>query len=660
MFNRLKIASKLLIGFGLLLLLLAGVSAISAIGSLKSRDFLEDVARRKSNEILDQQIQKEVVEASMDAWITLATGNQELWKQSDVAMKSVDKHIAALSTSTMDSGRLEKVKQLAALIQNFKNVESQLRAVHGQNEALDTADNKALSASAIKIGTDILTYGKVLSDEWQNVADTTESNAKEEASFVVDLAIGVGFLSVLIGLSLSFLITRSIKQPILTLTHVMGALVKGDLQVAIPNTTESNEIGEMAKAVLVFRDAAVENARLEREAAEHRAQAERERARNEQAQREAIERERAIVADSIGVGLNKLAAKDLTYRMSSEIPEAYRKLRSDFNAAIGQLEEALQGVTDGTNAIHAGTEQMSTAADDLSRRTEQQAASLEETAAALEEITSTVKKSAEGATHAREVVAAADDDAKKSALVVRQAVEAMDAIAKSAQQISQIIGVIDEIAFQTNLLALNAGVEAARAGDAGRGFAVVASEVRALAQRSAEAAKEIKGLITASTRQVESGVKLVGETGALLERIMAQVTEINAVVGNIAAGAKEQATGIGEVNTAINQMDQMTQQNSAMVEESTAATHSLSQETAQLSGLIGQFQVGRTDANASMRRELQKVAPHAFRQKPEAAVPMGGRAETRKTAARPVRAMSKAMAANGRTVSADDTGWKEF
>ena len=250
-------------------------------------------------------------------------------------------------------------------------------------------------------------------------------------------------------------------------------------------------------------------------------QAERERERNEQAQREAIERERAIVANSIGVGLNKLAAKDLTYRMSSDIPEAYRKLQTDFNAAIGQLEEAMQGVTDSTNAIHSGTEEISTAADDLSRRTEQQAASLEETAAALEEITSTVKKSAEGATHARQVVAAADEDAKKSALVVRQAVEAMDAIAKSAQQISQIIGVIDEIAFQTNLLALNAGVEAARAGDAGRGFAVVASEVRALAQRSAEAAKEIKGLITASTRQVESGVKLVGETGESLERIMA-------------------------------------------------------------------------------------------------------------------------------------------
>jgi methyl-accepting chemotaxis protein len=384
------------------------------------------------------------------------------------------------------------------------------------------------------------------------------------------------------------------------------------------------------------------------------------RRRAEEAGREALEQERATVANSIGVGLDKLAAKDLTYRMSSDIPEAYRKLQTDFNAAISQLEETMQSVAGSMSAIHSGTEEISTAADDLSRRTEQQAATLEETAAALDEITVTVKKSAEGVTRARQVVAAADEDAKKSALVVRQAVEAMDAIARSAQQISQIIGVIDEIAFQTNLLALNAGVEAARAGDAGRGFAVVASEVRALAQRSADAAKEIKGLITASTKQVERGVELVGETGGSLERIMAQVTEINDVVGEIAAGAEEQATGLGEVNTAINQMDQVTQQNAAMVEQSTAATHSLSQEIAQLSGLIGQFQLGRAKDDDPVRRELQKVAPHAFRQPPEAAAIKGARAEKRKTAARPVRAAPQAMVANGAPVSADEDGWKEF
>ena len=229
----------------------------------------------------------------------------------------------------------------------------------------------------------------------------------------------------------------------------------------------------------------------------------------------------------------------------------------------------------------------------------------------------------------------------------------MDAIAKSAQQISQIIGVIDEIAFQTNLLALNAGVEAARAGDAGRGFAVVASEVRALAQRSAEAAKEIKGLISASTTQVDHGVKLVAETGKSLERIMTQVAEINGVVGEIAAGAKEQATGLDEVNTAINQMDQVTQQNAAMVEESTAASHSLSQETAQLSELVGQFQVGRGNDGDAMRRQLQKAAPHAFRQ------PKAPAAATRKAQAKPMRPVAKAVV-NGAATSDNSGAWEEF
>ena len=265
-----------------------------------------------------------------------------------------------------------------------------------------------------------------------------------------------------------------------------------------------------------------------------------------------------------------------------------------------------------------------------------------------------MRKSAEGATHARQVVAAADEDAKNSAVVVRQAVGAMDAIAKSAGQINQIIGVIDEIAFQTNLLALNAGVEAARAGDAGRGFAVVASEVRALAQRSAEAAKEIKGLISASTTQVDHGVKLVAATGQSLERIIAQVTEINGVVSEIALGAQEQATGLAQVNTAINQMDQVTQQNATMVQQSNAASRSLSQETEQLADLIGQFQIGK-GGSESLRQELQKVAPHAFRQQARAPRPASGG-----PSARLARVASKATVNGAPSTIQSDGDWTEF
>jgi len=308
----------------------------------------------------------------------------------------------------------------------------------------------------------------------------------------------------------------------------------------------------------------------------------------------------------------------------------------------------MQAVTGSTTEIRAGTKQLSTAADDLSQRTEQQASSLEQTSAALQEITTTVRRSAEGAAHAHEVVAATDKDSKTSSLVVREAIGAMDAIAKSASQINHIIGVIDEIAFQTNLLALNAGVEAARAGEAGRGFAVVASEVRALAQRSAEAAKEIKALISTSTAGVDHGVKLVGDTGKSIERMMGQVSELNGGVGAIAT---EQAVQLGEVNVAINQMDQMTQRNAAMVEELTAATHSLFQETERLSSLIGQFQLGQTGDNGSVRRKLQEVAPHAFREPTQALdrstteprLAAGNRRpEALKQAARPARLASTA------------------
>ncbi|NNM56458.1 PAS domain-containing methyl-accepting chemotaxis protein [Acidocella sp.] len=295
----------------------------------------------------------------------------------------------------------------------------------------------------------------------------------------------------------------------------------------------------------------------------------------------------------VGASMSRLAEGDLEARITENLMPSLDKLRIDFNAAAETLQSALQKVSGAAFTIQSATGEISTSAQDLSRRTEQQAASLEETAAALDQITATVQKTASGALHARKVVATASGDAEKSGDIVRHAVAAMDGIEKSSQEIGQIIGVIDEIAFQTNLLALNAGVEAARAGDAGRGFAVVASEVRALAQRSADAAKEIKRLITTSGRQVADGVNLVGDAGNALERIARQVSEINTVVAEIAASAQEQAAGLSQVNAAINQMDQMTQQNAAMVEETTAVSETLAHEGHDLARLISRFKVGR-------------------------------------------------------------------
>ncbi len=385
------------------------------------------------------------------------------------------------------------------------------------------------------------------------------------------------------------------------LSAAMTALASGDHDVALPVVAGADEVGDMTRAVQVFKQNAAERARMEAEALSNRTQAERERERLAAERAKAAE-EQAEVVRRLGAGLKDLAGGDLMARLGEGFAPAYAQIRDDFNEAIDRLRGAVLSVVESARAIRTGAQEISTASDDLARRAEQQAAGLEETTATLGEVATAVKKSAEGAGHAQQVVASADNDAKQSAVVVREAVDAMSTIAKSSQKISQIIGVIDEIAFQTNLLALNAGVEAARAGEAGRGFAVVASEVRALAHRSAEAAKEIKGLISDSAGQVDKGVELVAETGRALARIMEQVTEINVVVGEIAAGAQEQSTALQQINSAIDEMNQVTQQNAAMVEESTAAGHSLSDESSRLAQLVGQFRVRQPGDGRSLAR----------------------------------------------------------
>ena len=357
-----------------------------------------------------------------------------------------------------------------------------------------------------------------------------------------------------------------------------------------------------------------------------------------------------------------MADGNLEHRIDTEFIPALEPLRVDFNASLEALERSMLAVSGNTEAIRAGAGEISTAADDLSQRTEQQASSLEETAAALEQITATVKKTAEGAKHARDIVAIAKVDADKSGEVVREAMAAMTGIDKSSKQISEIIGVIDEIAFQTNLLALNAGVEAARAGDAGRGFAVVASEVRALAQRSAQAAKEIKGLISASTAQVDQGVRLVAKTGDALGRIVAQVVEINTVVTDIAASAQEQSTGLEQVNTAVNQMDQVTQKNAAMVEEMTAAAHGLAGESEELGQLVARYQIGQTKGDP-LRAELKKAAPHAFREPAKtaaAATPAQTRAKPEPMRRPAVKAVGDGPVARAAAGGGANDSWQEF
>ncbi|MDP1874497.1 methyl-accepting chemotaxis protein [Phenylobacterium sp.] len=373
------------------------------------------------------------------------------------------------------------------------------------------------------------------------------------------------------------------------------------------------ELGALAKATLLDMDFAISVYLEADEAARKRAEA------------EVLEQERASVVRSVGAGMAALAAGDLTYRMPDELAPEYGQLRRDFNAALERLEETISTVGATTGAIGSSAQELAMASDDLSRRTEQQAAGLEETAAALDEITAAVKATAGGAREAGATVEDAKKEAQLSGEVVTRAVRAMGQIEESSRQISQIIGVIDEIAFQTNLLALNAGVEAARAGEAGRGFAVVASEVRALAQRSAEAAKEIKTLIAASSHQVGEGVSLVGETGQALQSIISKVADIDGIISAISASANEQAVGLAQVNVAVNHMDHVVQQNAAMVEESTAASHALKLETAELARLVGAFKTAGSHASPGAALKLVSSASTS-RQSPARGMRAGGAA----------------------------------
>ncbi|GAA0399524.1 methyl-accepting chemotaxis protein [Brevundimonas terrae] len=452
-----------------------------------------------------------------------------------------------------------------------------------------------------------------LNTTWGMVTDIPTS-AIYGPSDRLAVAMMIGGLLILIMVlgSLWLVSDKVVRQPLSRLTAAIKALNAGRYEEPVRGTQSSDEVGGIARALEGFRHQLAETDTLRAEQERTRIAAETERQRND-AIRQAAEEEQRFVVDSVGKGLSHLSDGNLTYRLEDSFPEDYRKLRDDFNLAMERLEEAMTVIIGSAAGISSTTGEISQASEDLSRRTEQQAASLEETAAALEEITTTVRQSSEGAEQARDIVETTRLNAQRSGAVVDQTVTAMHEIEASAQQITQITGVIDEIAFQTNLLALNAGVEAARAGDAGRGFAVVASEVRALAQRSAEAAKEIKTLIGSSTERVNQGVKLVDTTGEALNRIIDEVAQISNLVATIAASAREQATGLGEINVAVNQMDQMTQQNAAMVEQSTAAAHALATETTSLSTLISRFRTRAEAISAKAKpaeaSPVQAIAP---------------------------------------------------
>ncbi len=404
-------------------------------------------------------------------------------------------------------------------------------------------------------------------------------------------ALSVGLLVFGLGLALAYYVIRGITRPLSDIHRALGEVANENVDLSIPHTEKKNEVGLMAKATASLQQKVRERHAMQARQEEQQLQLDAERQTNSDMQRDEAEVQARVVS-TIGEALEKLAAGDLTVRCR-DLGTRYSGLRDNFNEALSHLDTAMAKVNAKSIDIGGSKDEIRKASNELSQRTERQAANLEETSAALDELTVAVRQTSEGASEAAKRVNSISGDAGRSDTIVEEAIGAMSGIEQSADEISKIIGVIDDIAFQTNLLALNAGVEAARAGEAGKGFAVVAQEVRELAQKSAAAAKEIKDQIARSSTQVENGVRLVGEAGDALKRISNQIKSASEIVTKIAHSAAEQDTTLRSISSSLNQLDAATQHNAAMAEETTASAEALAADTEELLNLIRTFRVSQ-------------------------------------------------------------------
>ncbi|WP_337270228.1 methyl-accepting chemotaxis protein [Oryzifoliimicrobium ureilyticus] len=654
MLTNLKVATKLAISSGIAMLLIVGMVTNQQISSRVIADANNAVER-------EQTILTGVVNAEIALGKARLAARDLEGASSEPDVQSSLKEIK--ENSTRGSDGLDEAIRIALKPDVLRDIRDGLKAYEGLATKKAAAMLQSFSQAAGRdpivvergVATAVVPFSD-LAQAAQSAIVAIDQSKKNAEMFTVqaqtalasavaqadNLSLAIGLCAVLVLLGSSALLIVSVGRPIRTMTEAMLKLAKGDTSVHLALSQRKDEIGAMAGAVETFRTAAIEKKHMEADADDMRHQAERLRLEDQKrTEAEASERLRVATA-SLAAGLKRLADGDLAFQLSEPFGSEFEQLRHDFNTSVGQLGTTLSQISRTAQTIEASTGEISQAASDLSKRTEQQAASLEETAAALDQITVNVTSASARAEEARKIANEANSSTVKSGVVVASAVDAMSRIEQSSNQISNIIGVIDEIAFQTNLLALNAGVEAARAGEAGKGFAVVAQEVRELAQRSAQAAKEIKGLILTSSNEVSNGVKLVSETGDALKAIRAFVESINQHMEAIATSSKEQSVGLSEVNTAVNQMDQVTQQNAAMVEETTAASSSLATEAANLQQLLTNFQLDRSSF-------LKKSSVDGLR-----------RLAGQMAAADALSNSKQPSAARGRTVQVDRAGWSEF
>lgn len=469
--------------------------------------------------------------------------------------------------------------------------------------ALERKDQAAMEASRAHIGGVLARYSATV-DQQLRATSSFVRNAEEEARDrgrgleTINLVAAIAAGAILSGLWL--FVRRKLGASIASLAAYATRLAQGSIDEAPPFAGRRDELGEISAALETFRASAAKIRIAEAEAAEERKKAAEQVKDRESGYKWYVEN-RDFFFSEYTRAMERLSQGDLEARLEKPFIQDYEKLRATFNAAMDRLQSTMRSIVTTCGAIHSRTLEISQAADELSKRNEAQAATLAETASALSGITRAVEVTAGNANEARQIVGDARLDALKGEKIVDDAISAMGGIEKSSEKIGQIVGLIDEIAFQTNLLALNAGVEAARAGEAGKGFAVVATEVRALAQRSAEAAKEIKTLISESNLRVRDGVAFVADSGASLHRIVKQIAKIDAVVNEIAASAHTQSNGLREIDVAVQEIDRVTQKNAAMSEETNAASHSLADDSARLNALVREFRIGDLDAAAGGR-----------------------------------------------------------
>jgi methyl-accepting chemotaxis protein len=619
--KNLSILKKISLVVGLMGVAAAAIAAVGTQGLFMLGSSLKDTGQRE-----------EVAREAMDLRVDIIAISRMTYQLALAPEKSAD---FAAETEKRSKEMLERLPKIAATADSeeqkqLADIRTSLNAYFDSIRdmvkvaATDAGkDPKAMAASLAKAldGQKAVTAAvKVYSTYSAKTLSQSRSRAIDESQTTVLILAITAAVCIALGVALSLLIARrDIAGPIRRMTGVMSEMAKGRTDQPVTDTDRLDEIGEMARALEVFRANEIQMRAMEaQEAALNRQSKDLQvsisgivaaAAAGDFSQRITksyddadLKRFAASVnelVENVDFGVTEvrrvvaaLAEQDLTQDMRGQFQGAFAELQDNVNTTMATLRATMENVRTAAGTITDNSGELSTASNQLARRTEQQAASLEETAAALEEITTTVRTSTDRANEATRMVSETKVSAGRSGGIVRDAIDAMGRIEQSSQKISQIISVIDEIAFQTNLLALNAGVEAARAGEAGRGFAVVAQEVRELAQRSANAAKEIKTLINTSAEEVKGGVTLVLSTGDALKEIEDLVNRVNEHVAMIARAAGEQSAALGEINTSVNHMDQMTQQNAAMVEETTAASQVLASESRQLTEILSKFRLG--------------------------------------------------------------------